>query len=272
MDSVVAFFAGFGLDFWQLCISAAVLLVGSIVFGSLGRFVFGEKSMLGIALSSAIGILFVYALNIVLSSAGSEYAKLATSLPFITLGEGQVFLYNFFASPYTVISYQVLSMIILAFLVNLADELLPVGKNLLTWTFFRTATVVLAQAAHLIVVGLLGRYLPEGLITYAPVVLLAVLALMLLTGSLKIIVGVAISTVNPLIAALYTFFFANIIGKQITKAVLTTGILSLTVMALRYFGITVISTELAALVAYIPFAILLLVLWYVILLIFRKKK
>ena len=87
---------------------------------------------------------------------------------------------------------------------------------------------------------------------------------MLLTGALKILVGALIATVNPVIAALYTFFFANLVGRQITKAVLTTAILSGIVMLLRYVGIIAISVISSALIAYIPLMLLLILLWYIV--------
>lgn len=268
MEAVTQFFDSMGLDFWSLVITASLLLAGSIILGAISRFVFGKKSLLAGSVSSAIGILFVYALNIVVYCAGSAYHHFLAPLPFVFIQDGYLSLFDFLSADYTLICGQLLSMIILAFLVNLLDQWLPTGKNVFTWTIFRILTVVLAQAAHLLVTGLIQYFLPEGLITYAPVVLLIILALMLLTGALKIIVGVLISTVNPLIGALYTFFFANLIGKQITKAVLTTGILALLTMALRYFGITGISIALSVLSAYIPLLILLLLLWALILKIF----
>ena len=155
-------------------------------------------------------------------------------------------------------------MIILSFLVNIADSWLPRGKNLFTWLFFRCLTVIAGFVLHFIAVGLLATYLPEGIIIYAPTVLLALLALLLLTGVLKIIVGAFLTTVNPIIGGLYTFFFATFIGKQITKAVLTTGVLAAIVFALCYFGITAISLASAALLGYIPLLILLIVLWYIV--------
>ena len=155
-------------------------------------------------------------------------------------------------------------MIILAFLVNLADGWLPRGKNIFTWVFFRCLTVVIAFFLHLLVVGLFSTYLPDGIVTYAPTILLALLILMLLTGALKLLVGVLLSSVNPLIAALYTFFFANIVGKQITKAVLTTALLTALVLALNYAGFSVISISTAALMAYLPFLAILILLWYLV--------
>ena len=77
------------------------------------------------------------------------------------------------------------------------------------------------MALHLIVTQLFTTYLPQGLVTYAPTILLALLVLLLLVGALKIVVGAILATVNPLIGAFYTFFFATIVGKALSKAMLT---------------------------------------------------
>lgn len=263
MESIVNYFASLGLDFWSLLKTGGILLLGMLLISLFGRFIFGKKSALNNAASSAIGILFIYAITVVLKSAGTGFDALIAPLPFVSFSGDQLTLFTFQAD-YTVICSEILSMIILAFLVNLADGWLPRGKHLLSWLFFRCLTVVIAFVLHLIVVGLFSRYLPQGLVIYAPTVLLILLVLMILTGALKLLVGALLTTVNPLIAAFYTFFFANAVGKQITKAVLTTALLSLLVLALRYVGITAISIASAALMAYIPFVIVLIILWYVV--------
>lgn len=264
MEAIVNFFNSVGLDFDTFWKAALVLLVGTILMSVFGRFVFGKRSALNNAVSSAIGILFIYGVSIVLRTAGTQYNALITPLPFVSITNEQMFLFNFEGAHYTTICSEVLSMIILAFLVNLADGWLPRGKNIFSWVFFRCLTVVIAYALHLVSVGLLSAYLPEGIITYAPVILVALLILLILTGALKIVVGALISTVNPIIGGLYTFFFANLIGKQITKAVLTTAILSGIVIGLRYVGVSVISIASAALAAYIPVIVVLIVLWYIV--------
>ena len=69
---------------------------------------------------------------------------------------------------------------------------------------------------------------------------------------------------NPIIAALYTFFFASFLGTQVTRAVLTTGILCGAIALLRKFGIAALSIASGALVAYIPFLMVLILVWYVV--------
>lgn len=263
MESVVNYFASKNLNIENFLKSAAILLVTLLALAVVGRILFKKKSNLINAVSAAIGILFIYAVTIVLGSLGEGFQKFITPLPFVSIENDKMVLFQFQAD-YTIVTTHILSMIILAFLMNLVDSWLPTGKNVFVWLLFRCIAVVSGLILHLIVTGLLTKHLPEGLITYAPTILLGVLALMLLTGALKFLVGIVLSTVNPLIAALYTFFFANAIGKQVTKAVLTTVILTVLVWILQKTGIFVISIASAALVAYIPFILLLLALWYIV--------
>ena len=264
MDTIISFFNSVGVDFDTFWKAALILLLGTILMSLFGRFVFGKRSALNNAISSAIGILFIYAVTVVLGSAGTQFSNLLAPLPFVTISGEEMTLFTFKNAHYSVICSEVLSMIILAFLVNLADGWLPKGKNIFSWLFFRCLTVVIGYLLHLVVVGLFSKYLPEGIVIYAPAVLLGLLVLMLLTGALKIVVGAALTTVNPIIGGLYTFFFANVIGKQITKAVLTTALLAGLVFGLQYIGIGVISVASAALVAYIPVLLLLIVFWYIV--------
>lgn len=263
MESIVQYFASLNLDIFAFLKGIGMLVAALLVLAIAGRFVFGKRSALILAVSSAIGILFIYAITIVLGGAGEELQRFIAPLPFITIQNDTMILFNFQAD-YTVVCSQVLSMIILSFLMNLADGWLPTGKHILSWVFFRSLGVIIALVLHLVVTGLLTNYLPEGLVTYAPVILLGILAIMLLTGALKFLVGLVLTTVNPLIAALYTFFFANVVGKQVTKAILTTAILAGLVLVLQEMGIAAISIASAALAAYIPLILLLIVLWYIV--------
>lgn len=268
MDAILTYFDSLGLSLNNMLVVSGLILLGTLLLCLAGRFIFGKHSALVAAVSSAIGIIFVYALNIVLPSAGAQFQQFTTTLPFITITDEQMSLFSFAGADYTVICSELVSLIILAFLMNLIDRVLPKGKNIFVWIILRVLTVVVAQAAHLAVMWLLNTYLPEGILIYAPVIILSILLLMLLTGALKFLVGLVLTTVNPLIAALYTFFFANVIGKQVTKAVLTTGILALLVFGLEKLGVGTISIALGALSAYIPLAIILLALWFIVLKLF----
>lgn len=262
MEAVVRYFNSLGLDFHTFWKAALVLLVGSLLLSIIGKVAFKKRSSLNHAISSSIGILFMYALVVVLKSAGAQFQSWVAPMPLADITDTQLVLFSFQGSHYTVICSEIFSMIVLAFLVNLTDSLLPKGKNIFTWFIFRCLTVALSYALHLVVVWLFSKYLPENIAVYTPVILLCILLLLLLTGFLKILVGAVLTTVNPIIGGLYAFFFATAVGKQLSKSVLTTGILCVLVLVLRYLGIVAITITSAALMAYIPFLIILLVLWF----------
>lgn len=262
MESITAMLEAVDFDFPQFIRAALLLAVTSLLLGVIGRFIFGKRSTLNHAVSSAIGILFVYAATVALYSAGADFHAFIAPLPFVDMAGDKMTLFVFQGADYTIVCSQLLSMIILAFLANLMDSWVSRGKNLFTWLFFRCLSVALAMILHLLVSALLTRYLPEGLVIYAPTVLLGMLVVLLLVGALKFIVGALLTTVSPVIAAFYTFFFASFVGKQLTKAILTTLILSLLVFGLNYIGCTAVSIASAALIAYIPFLLLLLAVWY----------
>lgn len=264
MDFLFDYFPSIGIDFWNFLIFSGVLILATLLLGTFARVVFGRNSTLCHSLSGAIGILFIYAITVVIHSIGVEYKYLTTPLPFVSISGQTMSLFSFQGAPYTLVGEQLLSMIILAFLANLATGWLPKGKNIFTWVIFRSLAIVIAMALHLGVHWLSLTFLPEGIVTYAPVILLALLVIMLLTGALKFLVGLLLTSVNPLIAAFYTFFFANVVGKQLTRAVFTTALLAGLSYGMQSLGIVGVSISTAALSAYLPFAILLAVLWYVL--------
>ncbi len=244
--------------------SALFLALGILLVSTVGRLIFGKKSVLNQSVSSAISILFIYVITVVIYSFGVNLSFLVSPLPFINITGEYMEIFQFAGKHYTVICDQILSMVILAFLANLANGWLPTGKNVFTWFCFRALSVLLAMVLHLIANAIIVTFLPEGLLTWAPVVLLGLLVVLMLVGALKLVVGLALGAINPLIGILYTFFFANVVGKQLSKAVLTTAILAAIVYLLNYVGATTVFIASAALMAYIPFLILLLVIWFIV--------
>jgi hypothetical protein len=241
-----------------------VLLVATAVLGLLGRFIFGKGAVLTRSISSAISILFIYAVTIVIHSLGLNLEFLLSPLPFVHI-EGDFLLFMIYdKAMYPEMCNQILSMIILAFVANLCDRWLPKGKKIITWFLFRCLSVIIAMALHLALNTLLLAFLPEGLLTWAPVIMLGLLGLMLLLGVLNLPVGLIVTAVNPVIGIFYNFFFSNIVGKMICKAVLTTAFLAGIVAALHYLGVVMVYIAASALLMYIPFLVVLLLLWYLL--------
>ena len=264
MESIVSYFSGLGIDLWSLLKFGGILLLGAIAFSAIAKFIFRKQTLLGHSFSSSIASIFIYAVMVLIMTIVTDLHFLVTPLPFATISQDSIRFFHFAGAAYTTIAGELLGMIILAFLVNLLDTWLPNGKSMLGWLFWRIITVAIGFLLHYAANYLLHRYLPQGIVMYAPVILLGILLLMLLTGALRFVLGLLLATVNPLIGALYTFFFANLIGKQITKAVLTTALLSGVIFLLEDLGITMLSLSAGALIAYIPFLLVLIPVWYLV--------
>lgn len=237
----------------------------SLVLSTLGRLVLGKHSSLNRSLSSAIAILFIYAVTIVVYTFQPMHLERYLSpLPFVTFFGDYLVIMPVIGIYPTVFARELLSLIILAFLVNLLDVLVPQGKSILGWYCLRFFTVGVAMVLHLVTRWSLDTYLPNFLVTYAPMVLLLILVAMILLGFFNAVIGLVLTIANPIIGAIYAFFFSNLVGKQITKAVFTAGILCVILFVLNHYSYNFIHISMSALTAYIPMGGVCLILWYLI--------
>ena len=236
-----------------------------MILGVMGRLVLGKRSSLNLSVSSAMGILFIYAMTVVIYTFHPwNLDALLSPLPFATFSGDYLILLPITDVQFPALCTQVLSLVVLAFLVNLVDTIVPKGKNLITWLLLRLLTMGVCMGLHLVVNWAFRTYLPNVLVTYAPMILLLILCLCLLSGIVNLLLGMVIAVTNPFLGAMYTFFFSNLVGKQVSKAVFSSAIICAVLYLLDLFGYTVICVSAAALLTYIPLALILLVLWYLI--------
>lgn len=254
----------------QIDLGTAFLFVlyfaaATMIMGVLGRVALGKRSSLNRSISCAIGILFIYVLTVIVYTFKPwNLEDLLSPLPFVRFSREYLFIMPVTGTRFPVLCSEILSLIILAFLVNLLDSILPNGENFFSWYLMRFLTVVFSMVLHFFVRNALYTYLPEVLVTYAPTVLLVILAFLLLSGVVSLILGLVISIANPFLGAMYTFFFSTVVGKQLSKAVFSSVILCAIVYLLEFFGYTVLCITAEALVAFIPLVIVLLILWYLL--------
>ena len=242
-----------------------LFFIGSLLLGTVGRVVMGKRSSLNHALSSAMGILFIYAVTIVIYTFQPwNLIQLLSPLPYVTFADSFIVISPVLGTSLSLFCSQTVSLIILAFLVNLLDTFMPKGSTVLGWYGLRFLTVLLSMGLHLLVKWACSQFLPNVLVMYAPMILLGVLLGMLLLGVLNVILGVVLTIIDPIFGGIYAFFFSNIIGKQLTKAVLSTAVICGLLILLDYLGYTVIVITASALLSYIPLMIILLILWYLL--------
>lgn len=239
--------------------------VGMLIMGSLGRLAMGKRSDLNHAVSSAMGILCIYAVTVAIYTFQPHtLTDYLSPLPFVTLAGDYLIFLPFRGMAFSFICTQVLSLVILAFLVNLLDTFIPKGENAVSWYLLRFVTVVLAMGAHYVVHWAFNAFLPMVLVTYAPMILLGILAGMLLLSVLNLVLGVVLTMIDPIFGGIYAFFFSNIVGKQLTKAVLTTALICGVFFLLETMGYATIVLSAAALASCVPLVIVLLILWYLL--------
>ena len=237
----------------------------SMILGVMSRVVLGKRSSLSHSLSSVMGILFVYIMTIMLYIFKPWNLDLLLSpLPFATFSDHYLIIHPITDMQFTALCGDLLSLIILAFLINLIDTFMPQGDNIISWLLLRIITVLICFSLHILVGWATATYLPGVLVDYAPMILLILLAVLLLSGVVSLILGLVISITNPFLGAMYSFFFSNVIGKQLSKALFTSGILCVILYLMDTFGFIVIIITPAALLTYIPLAVAMVALWYLI--------
>ena len=253
------------VSFTSVAQFALYFIAASLILSGIGRVVLGKRSSLNHSLSSVMAVLFLYAMTIVIYTFKPWSLDLLLSpLPFAAFSDHYLIILPITDLEFTALCTELLSLLILSFLINAVDALLPQGENLLSWLILRIITVLACFGLQLLVGWAFRTYLPEVLVTYAPMVLLMVLAILLLSGLVSLVLGLVISISSPFLGAMYSFFFSNVLGKQISKAVFTTAALCVILYLMDYFQLVVIMVTPAALLTYIPLALVLLVLWFLI--------
>ena len=253
------------MDFMSVAQFLLYFAAASLVLGGISRVVLGKRSSLNHSLSSVMAVLFVYTITVVLYTLKPWNLELLLSpLPFVTFSDHYLILLPITDLTFPALCTELLSLLILAFLINLVDTLIPQGEGVVSWLLLRLITLLACFGLHLVVSWAFRTYLPEVLVTYAPMVLLGVLIIMLLSGIVSLLLGLVIAITSPFLGAMYSFFFSNLVGKQISKAVFTSGVICGIFWLMEHFGLVLILITPTALLAYIPLALILLVLWFLI--------
>ena len=94
MNSITNYFESLNLDILAFAKASAMLIGALLLLALIGRFVFGKKSALCCAVSSAIGIFFIYLVTVVLGDAGAQFKQFIAPLPFVTIQNDTLYLFS----------------------------------------------------------------------------------------------------------------------------------------------------------------------------------
>lgn len=245
-------------------ILSALLIVFVLGLGLVFRLFFGRNCAVNRGISGFLEVLFIYAATVTVYTLKPwNLSQYLAPLPF-AIFRGDILIVSYSAcSTIPLLCSQLLSLIILCFIVHLLNFVLPRGRSFVPWLLMRAVCVVLAVGVDLAANWALNAFLPAVIAESAPVALITVLAVTLLVSLFNPLLCILFTAANPIVGLLYTFFFSNTIGKNLTRAVLSAGMVFALFYGMDYFECIVINITPGALLRYSPFTLALLGVWYV---------
>lgn len=245
-------------------ILSALLIVFVLGLGLVFRLFFGRNCAVNRGISGFLEVLFIYAATVTVYTLKPwNLSQYLAPLPF-AIFRGDILIVSYSAcSTIPLLCSQLLSLIILCFIVHLLNFVLPRGRSFVPWLLMRAVCVVLAVGVDLAANWALNAFLPAVIAESAPVALITVLVVTLLVSLFNPLLCILFTAANPIVGLLYTFFFSNTIGKNLTRAVLSAGMVFALFYGMDYFECIVINITPGALLRDSPFALALLGVWYV---------
>lgn len=244
--------------------SLLIAIVSILVVGGIFRLCFGKGSILNGAISSAIAILSIYTINVLIYSFGDNLQILFSPLPFVSVSDDVLTVFPIFDASFREICAEIVNMMVLSYLMNLLETWLPKGNKVWSWFSFRFLSLAIAVCLHYCINIFLNSVFKENILDIAPLILLGIVLVAFLLSCLKLLVGGALSFIDPFLGLFHTFFFKKDMGKQLMRAMVTTMLLTILVCVLNYLSYTSISIAAVAVLTYLPIIIFGLVLWYVV--------
>lgn len=211
-----------GYDPYSMISFLGFVIAIVFIFAVLIRLIHQKSSKYNHALASAMALLFAYTTLIwlhggFLTDLVSEALKI---LPLIEYDGEKIALFKFsLDKPFEACSAYLYTFILSFILIGL-DDLIPDAKNGLAWILLQIFITLLTLVFYWFVMKCIGHFMPDGLNQFAPLILVAILVFMVLLAFLKVVLGLLLVAVNPLLGAVSAFFSTSRLGQALGKAAL----------------------------------------------------
>lgn len=204
----------------------ALALIAVFILAGIARLVLKEGSNVIASTASCVQLMLVGLGAIALYVAFPALGQALPQLPFLNfhaygcdlLSPAQLESHTLFST--------LLRLFFLALLINLWEELLPKSKKIAPWLLLRLLSAAGSLCCYFLLCEVLQRYCPQLLNQWAMAIVLSILGCVCLLGICKGILTLAAAVVHPLLGILFAFFFSHVIGRQLTRAIIT-GVLFL---------------------------------------------
>lgn len=242
--------------------SALIFAILLFAAGAVIRMCLGKGANLTRAVSACLTILLVYLASVLLYLFLPGLRTELAQLPFVYVDSQRFILRNLSDLSEPVLFGSLVRLGMLAFLVNLLESLLPEGDDFWKWYLWRGVTVIMTLALYGFLADVLEAAAPKVFTEWAKWLILGCWTFILLSGALHWITGAVLAVVNPVLGALYAFFFSHVLGSQFSKSILTTLILTGLVAVLNYAGFRVFAFADFSLAAYGPTCLIVIAAMY----------
>lgn len=199
----------------------ALALIAVFILAGIARLVLKESANVIASAASCVQLVLVGLGAIALYVAFPAFGQALSQLPFLSLHSFGCSL----LSPAQLESHTLfpalLRLFLLALLINLWEELLPKSKKIAPWLLLRVLSTAGSLCCYFLLCEVLQRYCPQILDKWAMSIVLSILGCVCLLGICKGLLTIAAVVVHPLLGLLFAFFFSHVIGRQLTRAVIT---------------------------------------------------
>ena len=245
-----------------------VYLIGIVmILALLIRLIHKKASKYNHALSSAMALMFMYLLMILLHKWIPQIVDpVLDKLPLMDVNfeTGTITLFQFSSMRFTQCCLELLYLLILSFCLIGLDDIIPDAKNVGTWMILQFIIACIAMAIYCFVLNCVNTFIPEVLSSYAPMILICILMFLVFLGILKVVLGLVLMAVNPLLGAVGAFFSSNKLGMALGKSAMCSFVMVAATALLKYKGLTGFAiSDLTLLVCLLPLVVLA-ILWVVI--------
>ncbi len=243
----------------MLLIVALVMIVAGIIL----RFVCHAIVDMPRAASACLAMIFIYVLAVCTMGYEAQSSLFMNALPFIGDGVDYHSIYATMKTDFDRFFIEVAKLFVMAFFINLAQDLFirRRKRNFFIWWLLQSVVIVGALLVNYGVDYLLRTYLPDGFADWLPVVIFCVIGLLLLLTLVKLIFNL----LNPLLALVLGFFSGNLVGRTLTKAFLSTALLTAVVVVTDWLGYGQVLYQLTlGIDVVVPVVLLLIFVWYLV--------
>lgn len=247
-------------QFDWITVVRTALMFAAVAFasGAVLRVFFGRQAQVTRAVSASLSILLIYLAAVLIYLFLPGYRSGMAGLPFVSVDEHRFLLWQLSELSEAALYGAILRLFLLAVLVNLLETVLPDGESFCKWYLWRCLTALTGFVLYCLLTGLAEQYAPQLFTQWAKPAVLGFWALILLSGVLKVLLTLILTVVHPVIGALYAFFFSNLLGRQFSKSILTTLILTGLVSALNRMGLSQFVFSRFSLLSYGPACLILI--------------